>query len=146
MLPQAPKDRAADQPAGGSLLPGFLLPEDQLVPGRIHEWERQQLRVTAGCQRFNVPRLRTLAIDKIIMQSKDPDQAFARIRDEVLATQNAGGKVIVFDVLNPYDWNGAWATFAGMGITKARVTDFLASNFKIEYLGRVAEMPAWRIR
>jgi hypothetical protein len=94
---------------------------------------------------FNVPRLRTLAIDKVIMQSKDPDQAFARIRDEVLATQNAGGRVIVFDALDPYDWNGAWATFAGMGIAKARVTDFLASNFKIEYLGRVAEMPAWRI-
>ena len=94
---------------------------------------------------FNVPRLRTLAIDKVIMQSNDPDQAFARIRDAVLATQNAGGKVIVFDALDPYDWNGAWATFAGMGIAKARVTDFLASNFKIEYLGRVAEMPAWRI-
>ncbi len=95
---------------------------------------------------FNVPNVRRLAIDTIIMQSKDPDQAFARIRDEVIATLNAGGKVIVFDALDPYDWNGAWATFAGMGISKARVTDFLKDNFKVESLGPIAEMPAWRIR
>jgi hypothetical protein len=95
---------------------------------------------------FNVPNVRRLAIDTIIMQSKDPDQAFARIRDEVIATLNAGGKVIVFDALDPYDWNGAWAIFAGMGISKARVTDFLKDNFKVESLGPIAEMPAWRIR
>jgi hypothetical protein len=95
---------------------------------------------------FDLPNVRLLAIDTVLMKSKDPDQAFARIRDQVLATLNAGGKVIVFDALDPYDWNGAWAVFAGMGITKARVTDFLSDNFKLEYLGQIAEMPAWRIR
>ena len=43
-------------------------------------------------------------------------------------------------------FNGAWAAFAGMGITKAKVADFLRGNFEIEYLGQIAEMPAWRIR
>ncbi len=36
--------------------------------------------------------------------------------------------------------------FAGMGLSKAEVTDFIKDNFKIEYLGQIAEMPAWRLR
>ncbi len=44
------EDRAADQPVGGSLFLEVPLPENKQVKGGIHEWERQQLHVAAGCQ------------------------------------------------------------------------------------------------
>lgn len=95
---------------------------------------------------FDLPAVQTLRIDQVLQDAHDPTAGFQEIRNRILTILDSGGKVIVYSILAPHDWNGGWASLKAHKISKSEVLRFLDENFRVAYNGQVAEMPTWRVQ
>jgi hypothetical protein len=48
-------------------------------------------------------------------------------------------------VLDPQNWNAPWMMLTRMGMSKAKLTDFFKSHYRVVPLGDIAEMRAWQL-
>lgn len=83
--------------------------------------------------------------DRLFMQNGSVDAVFDLMEREIARTLAGGGKVYVFDILDPDNWHGPWDQIAGRGLTKKRMFAFFAERYRAEPLGNIAEIPAWRL-
>jgi hypothetical protein len=86
-----------------------------------------------------------LVLDQLYEKSKNKDVFFAQVSknvDEVLAR---GGRVVVFEALDPENWNAPWMLLTRDGLTKTDLTGFFYSHYRVEDLGEIAGMRAWRL-
>jgi hypothetical protein len=96
-----------------------LGPDDLLVlfvayPGRPH----------AGF--FHLPGVRTLPVDVRLSESGKPaNEALADIDAEIGKTLQAGGHVLVADILDSLDWEAPWMSLHGQDVTKREVEQAL---------------------
>jgi hypothetical protein len=52
---------------------------------------------------------------------------------------------VVFGALDPENWNAPWMLLTRDGLTKAKFTGFFYSHYRVEPLGEIAEIKAWRL-
>ncbi|MGH6968614.1 MAG: hypothetical protein ACREEN_05880, partial [Stellaceae bacterium] len=86
-----------------------------------------------------------LVLDQLYEQSKDAPVFFAAVQAKVDPVLARGGRVVIFAALDPRNWNAPWMLLTRDGMPKAKFTSFFASRYKIEPLGEIAGMPAWRL-
>lgn len=115
--------------------PGDLLVLFVSYPGRPH----------AGF--FNMPGVRTLAVDRELQQKEQPaEQTLKAIDQEIGRVLQAGGHVLVADILNPLDWEAPWMALLGQGVTKARVTSSLLDGRAALRLPDQGGIKLWDLR
>ncbi len=95
---------------------------------------------------FTLPGLRVLSIDAELEQDGGPQRALDGVARQVDATLAAGGRVVVFGVLDPDDWDAPWAVLTARGLGKPRLVGFLHGRYAVRALPAIAEMPAWELR
>ena len=83
--------------------------------------------------------------DRLFMQNGSAAVVFDVMEREIARILASGGKVYVFDILDPDNWHGPWDQIAGRGLTKKRMFAFFAERYRAEALGNIAEIPAWRL-
>lgn len=83
--------------------------------------------------------------DRVFMQNGSVAVVLDMMEREINRVLAAGGKVYVFDILDPDNWHGPWDQIAGRGLTKKRMFDFFAQRYHAEPLGLIAEIPAWNL-
>jgi hypothetical protein len=94
---------------------------------------------------FDLPGLERLHPDRLHREI-GPQRFFpelARRLDERLA---AGGRVLLFGVLDGRSWNAPWPWLRGGGLSPARFEAFLHRRYEVRDLGPVAEIPCWELR
>jgi hypothetical protein len=94
---------------------------------------------------MNLPGVPRLKLDNLYYESKDQCVYFTRIARAVDHTLTAGGKVVVFGVLDPYNWNNPWPGLLALGMPKQKLFDFFYDHYRIRALGKIAEIKAWQI-
>ncbi len=86
-----------------------------------------------------------LVLDQLYEKSKDKDVFFAQVSKNVDAVLARGGRVVVFEALDLENWNAPWMLLTRDGLTKTDLTGFFYSHYRVEDLGEVAGMKAWRL-
>jgi len=95
---------------------------------------------------FNLKGLRQLALDQQYQTSKSTEAFFADVDAKFESTWQGGGRVMVFDVLDPYNWNAPWFVLSRAGLTKDKVRGVLASRYTIVPRDDIAHLKVWEIR
>jgi hypothetical protein len=90
-------------------------------------------------------RVPTLAIDDLYEQKPDAAAFEAAIEARTQATFAAGGRVVVFQALDPENWNAPWMILTRAGMPKAKLVGFFADHYRVETMGDIAEMKAWQL-
>lgn len=93
-----------------------------------------------------VPGVPRLSLDTLYFESRDPRRFFAQAGATIDQTLAKGGQVVVFDVLDPHDWDAPWMLLHRIGLEKVALSAFLTSCYEVENLGKVAGLPAWQLR
>jgi hypothetical protein len=126
--------------ANEAKLAQMLGPKDLLVlfvsnPGRPH----------AGI--FTMPAVRTLPVDVRIQESgATVDSVLQGIHTELQQTLQGGGRVLVADILDPYDWESPWMSLLGQGVTKKRLQQALLDSRSAQRLEDVGGIKLWELR
>jgi len=84
--------------------------------------------------------------DRVFMQAGNVDALFVIMRREIDSALRRGGRVYVFGILEPDNWQGSWDQIAGRGLTKASMFAFFYDNYTIDPIGPVGEIPVWRLK
>jgi hypothetical protein len=126
--------------ANEAKLAQMLGPKDLLVlfvsyPGRPH----------AGF--FAMPGVKTLPVDLRLRESGAPvDSVLQGINAELQQTLQGGGRVLVADMLDPYDWEAPWMALLGQGVTKKRLEQALLDSRSAQRLENVGGIKLWELR
>jgi hypothetical protein len=94
---------------------------------------------------FKLPGLRELKLDLLYRQAGNNEEFFAVIDKAFTDTWKNGGRVVMFDVLDPYNWDAPWFELSEKGLTKRALRDFLTSHYTVLPLGKVGGLEAWEI-
>lgn len=86
-----------------------------------------------------------LVLDQLYEQSKDAPVFFGAVEQSVDAAFKRGGRVVVFEALDPTNWNAPWMLLTRDGMTKARFVGFFDSHYKVVPLGTIGGMKAWQL-
>jgi len=86
-----------------------------------------------------------VVLDQLYESSKDAPAFFAAVESKVDPVLARGGRVIVFEALDPTNWNAPWMLLARDGMTKAKFTGFFDSHYAVVSHGEIAGMEAWRL-
>ena len=95
---------------------------------------------------FTLDGLRQLKLDQEFRASRSTDEFFDHVDAAFRSTWNNGGRVVVFDLLDPYNWNAPWFTLSRSGLTKGKLNAFLTSRYTIISLPQIARLNVWEIR
>jgi len=86
-----------------------------------------------------------VVLDQLYEDSKDDTVFFPAVAKEIDAALARGGQVVVWGALDPENWNAPWMLLTRDGLTKDKLTGFFYSHYRVEKLGEIAEMKAWRL-
>jgi hypothetical protein len=86
-----------------------------------------------------------LALDQLYEKERDKGVFFAQVSRNVDSALARGGRVVVFQALDPENWNAPWMLLTRGGLTKSELTGFFYSHYRVEDLGEIAGMKAWRL-
>jgi hypothetical protein len=95
---------------------------------------------------FKLGGLRQLKLDQQYQASKSEEAFFTDVDAKFTSTWQGGGRVMVFDVLDPYNWNAPWFVLSRAGLTKDKLRGFLESRYTIVPRDDVAHLKVWEIR
>ncbi|HXP12621.1 MAG TPA: hypothetical protein VN795_03105 [Stellaceae bacterium] len=87
----------------------------------------------------------SLAIDDLYEQKPDAAAFYAAIEAQTDAAFARGGSVVVFQALDPGNWNAPWMILTRAGMPKAKLTGFFEDHYRVEPMGEIAEMKAWQL-
>ena len=71
---------------------------------------------------------------------------FADVDAEFRSTWQGGGRVMVFDVLEPTNWNAPWFILTRAGLSKDKLRGFLESHYTVVPQNDIARLKVWEIR
>ncbi len=94
---------------------------------------------------FDLPGLRKLQLDNAFHDAGSIDAFFATVQREFSETWARGGRVFVFDVLDPADWDAPWLSLLSHHLSKQRLFDFFYSHYDIRRVGAVGRLQTWEI-
>lgn len=86
-----------------------------------------------------------VVLDQLYESSKDAPEFFAAVEAKVDPVLARGGRVIVFEALDPTNWNAPWMLLTRDGMPKAKFTGFFDSRYTVVSQGEIAGMKAWRL-
>jgi hypothetical protein len=93
---------------------------------------------------FNLPTP-YITIDNLYEDNPN-DAAFeTSLTQDIEAALQRHGQVVVFEALNPTNWNAPWMLLIRDGLTKDKLTAFFTERYRVELAGEIAGMQAWRI-
>ncbi len=87
----------------------------------------------------------SLAIDDLYERKPDDAAFYAAVEAQTDAVFARGGRVVVFQALDPENWNAPWMILTRAGMNKAKLTGFFQDHYRVEPMGEIAEMKAWRL-
>ena len=87
----------------------------------------------------------TLPIDQLYENKPDADAFYASVEAQTQLAFARGGRVIVFQALDPQNWNAPWMILTRAGMPKAKLVGFFDSQYRVEPMGDIAEMKAWQL-
>lgn len=87
----------------------------------------------------------SLAIDDLYEQKPDEAAFYAAIEAQTDAAFARGGRVVVFQALDPGNWNAPWMILTRAGMPKAKLVGFFDDHYRVDPLGTIAEMKAWQL-
>ena len=93
---------------------------------------------------FKLHGLRELRLDQQYQTSKAA--FFTDVDAEFRSTWQGGGRVMVFDVLEPYNWNAPWFVLTRAGLSKDKLRGFLESHYTVVPQDDIARLKVWEIR
>jgi hypothetical protein len=93
---------------------------------------------------FKLHGLRELRLDQQYQTSKAA--FFTDVDAEFRSTWQGGGRVMVFDVLEPYNWNAPWFVLTRAGLSKDKLRGFLESHYAVVPQDDIARLKVWEIR
>ncbi len=94
---------------------------------------------------FDLGPLQRLNLDQLLQDSPSVAEFYAeadRRFDETLAR---GGRVVVFGLFDPENWDAPWPEMARLGVPKAAFLAHFGSRFAVRPLGTIAELKAWEL-
>lgn len=95
---------------------------------------------------FDLPTDRLIRLDLTLgAPGTDADAALADV-DREIATKLRTGRVLVADVLDPYDWEAPWLKLLSRGVTKAQVRGALLASRQAVRLEDVGGIKVWELR
>jgi hypothetical protein len=94
---------------------------------------------------FNLPTPH-LVLDQLYERSKDPSLFFGAVQQNVDGALARGGRVVVFEALDPTNWNAPWMLLTRDGMQKAKFVAFFDNHYKVVPLGEIAGLKAWQLR
>lgn len=83
-----------------------------------------------------------VVLDQLYESSKDAPVFFAAVQAKVDPVLVRGGRVAVFEALDPTNWNAPWMLLTRDGMPKAKFTGFFDSHYKAVPKGEIAGMEA----
>ena len=119
--------------AAAQLDPGDLVIHFAAFPGRPY----------AGF--LDIPGVPRLKLDQLLRDTPDDAAYFAAIEQAIDATLAHGGRAIVFDILDPDDWDAPWPFLYAHGMTKTRLFGFLDGHYTVSRIGGIAGLKTWRL-
>lgn len=90
----------------------------------------------------DVPRFR---IDTTLELLHHSNAVLAEMEHRIDATLARGGRVLVFDVLDPMEWNAPWSLLYRQGLTKPKLFGFIAERYTIGPEQSMAELKVWQL-
>jgi hypothetical protein len=87
----------------------------------------------------------SLAIDDLYEQKPEASAFYAAVEARTDAAFARGGRVVVFQALDPENWNAPWMILTRAGMNKAKLTGFFEGHYRVEPMGEIAEMKAWQL-
>jgi len=87
----------------------------------------------------------SLAIDDLYEQKPDPDAFYAAVEAQTKAAFARGGRVVVFQALDPENWNAPWMILTRAGMPKAKLVGFFEGHYRVVALDDLADMKAWQL-
>jgi hypothetical protein len=94
---------------------------------------------------MNLPGVPRLNLDNLYYKSRNQCVYFTRVAHAIDHTLAAGGKVIISGVLDQYNWDNPWETLSAHGLSKQKLFHFFYDHYRIQPLGKIAEIKAWQI-
>lgn len=94
---------------------------------------------------FDLPSVPCLSLDIVFSKNIDETLFFATVGSEIDETLARGGKVVIFGVLDPYDWDAPWGMLTSRKMTKDKLFGFFQQNYRVVSIGKIAEIDAWQI-
>ncbi len=101
---------------------------------------------TAYLGDFNLPGLHQIKLDQMYRRAGDPAAFFAAVNKSFTQTWQHGGKVVVFDILDPTNWNAPWFDLSLQGLTKQALSNYFYSHYVVVALGTIGGLKAWEVR
>jgi len=95
---------------------------------------------------FKLNGLRELRLDQQYQKSESADAFFADVDAEFRSTWQGGGRVMMFDVLEPTNWNAPLFILTRAGLSKDKLKGFLESHYTVVPQGDIARLKVWEIR
>jgi hypothetical protein len=87
----------------------------------------------------------SLAIDDLYEQKPEASAFYAAVEARTDAAFARGGRVVVFQALDPENWNAPWMILTRAGMNKAKLTGFFEGHYRVEPMGEIAETKAWQL-
>lgn len=89
-----------------------------------------------------IPRLRP---DLVLQELRTPEATLAVMASQIDATLAAGGRVLVFDMLDPVEWNAPWSLLYRRGLTKPMLKAFINGRYTVGPEQSIAELKVWQL-
>ena len=86
-----------------------------------------------------------LALDRLYQDKPDPDAFYAAVEAQTQSAFARGGRVVVFQALDPLNWNAPWMILTRAGMSKARLTGFFDDRYRVVPVDDLAGMKAWQL-
>jgi hypothetical protein len=94
---------------------------------------------------FDLPGLREVKLDILYRQAGSNQEFFALVDKAFTDTWKKGGRVVMFDILDPRNWDAPWFELSERGLTKTALRDFLTSHYTVLPPAKVGGLEAWEI-
>lgn len=96
---------------------------------------------------YTMPGVQTLRVDLRIQEpGAIVDDVLHSIDTDLERTLQAGGRVLVADILDPLDWEAPWITLLSQGVTKSRLEHTLLNSRIAQRLDDIGGIKLWSIK
>jgi hypothetical protein len=106
----------------------------------FHDWPGHE-----DLTQLDIPGIRQWPIDDKFREFGNIEDLLAQTQSEIDSVLASGGRVIVFRVLDEYDWHAPWSWLPAKGVEKATLHSFFHRNYAIMPARSIARMKTWEL-
>ena len=94
---------------------------------------------------FLIPEVHTLQLDTTFRAAGSETDFFETLERSFHETWDRGGRVIIFDILDPYNWNAPWMVLKAAGMPKSKLMGYITEHYAAVPLPDLAGLKVWRL-